>query len=181
MESTHLQCFRRWATFAWVIGVMGISVSASSIASAHTTLVSTIPSNGAEITHWPSKIKLTFAEDLQTLEKQEINFVTVNNANGQQVSGSTSVVKNVVTTTLNSNDVQGLVLVNYRVAAQDGHVVEGEFTFTYGKSSDINPNSSPSATVVVHQERKTHMEVYATTTVLIVIALVFGLWIYKRD
>ncbi len=169
-----------------IAGVFGMGLAVLSLtfmpsASAHTTLVSSSPSNGQVLASWPSEVVLTFAEDLQTLKKQEINFVTVTNAKGQQVNGATSVSKNVTTTPLLSNTVEGIVLVNYRVAAQDGHIVEGELTFTYGKSSEVTPNSSPSATVVAHQEAKSHTAIYATTTVLIVLALLFGLWIYKRD
>ncbi len=181
MKTGYLQRLRKMTVILMAGCISIFSSNFSGVASAHTTLVSSTPSNGQEVTTWPSEVVLNFAEDLQTLSSQEINFVTVTNAQGKQVSGSTSVSKNVTTTTLLANDVQGIVLVNYRVAAQDGHIVEGELTFTYGKSSEVTPNSSPSATVVAHQEAKSHTAIYATTTVLIVLALLFGLWIYKRD
>ncbi|MEI8065944.1 MAG: copper resistance CopC family protein [Actinomycetes bacterium] len=181
MSNPQMQRLRKIISVAMGLGLSVFSLTFLPTASAHTTLVSSSPSNGQEVTTWPTQVVLNFAEDLQTLSSQEINFVTVTNAQGREVSGSTSVSKNVTTTTLQPNDAQGIVLVNYRVAAQDGHVVEGEFTFTYGKSSEVTPSSSPIATVVAHQEAKSHTGIYATTTVLIVFTLLFGLWIYKRD
>jgi len=158
-----------------------LTVFTAQSAGAHTTLVSSSPSNGEIVSIWPEKVVLNFAEDLQTLNGQQVNFVTVSNAQGQQVNGKVTVVKNVVITELLPNSIEGLVLVSYRVAAQDGHVVEGEFTFTNGKNSEGTPSSSPTVTVGAHQESKSHTGIYATTTVLIVLALLFSLCVYKRN
>jgi len=181
MERSLMQLLRRSGFLLASTLLAALTIFTAPPAGAHTTLVSSSPSNGEIVSIWPEKVVLNFAEDLQTLSGQQVNFVTVSNAQGQQVSGKIVVVNNVVTAELLPNSVPGLVLVNYRVAAQDGHVVEGEFTFTNGKNSEVTPSSSPTITVVAHQETKGHTGIYATTTVLIVLALLFGLWVYKRD
>lgn len=148
---------------------------------AHTSLVSTTPAVESLVTSWPSKVILTFAENLQTLPGQSINFATATNSAGNQVSlARITVSKNQLILSLKPDSVAGLVLVNYRVAAQDGHVIEGEYTFTYkhGKSPAISPSSSPT----LHSgDRNSHLAIFASTTVLIVIALLFGWWAYRKD
>jgi methionine-rich copper-binding protein CopC len=147
---------------------------------AHTALISATPANESVINSWPSQILLTFAEDLQTITGQSINLATVTNSAGNQVSlNKVTVDKNKLVLLLKPNSVAGVVLVNYRVAAQDGHVIEGEYTFTFnhGKS----PASSPSSSPTLHSgDRNSHLAIFASTTVLIVIALLFGWWAYRK-
>ncbi|MEI6215697.1 MAG: copper resistance CopC family protein [Actinomycetes bacterium] len=158
-------------------------ISLPTAAQAHTTLASAIPAVNSSVSVWPTNISLTFAEDLQTFGKQEVNFLTVTNAAGELVStGPIKVDKSVITSSLLPNSTQGIVLVNYRVAAADGHVVEGEYTFTYGKSSEVTPSSSPLAVAAVHAHGSNqNLLIFASSTILIVIALLFGWWAYRRE
>lgn len=150
------------------------------VALAHTALISATPAIDSIVTSWPSQVTLIFAENLQTLTGQSINFATATNSAGIQVSlNKVSVDKNKLVLLLKPNSVAGLVLVNYRVAAQDGHVIEGEYTFTFnhGKS----PASSPSSSPTLHSgDSNSHLAIFASTTVLIVIALLFGWWAYRK-
>ena len=153
----------------------------TSTALAHTALISANPAKESVVTSWPSQVLLTFAENLQTLTGQSINFATATNSAGNQVSLSEITVdKNKLVLLLKPNSVTGLVLVNYRVAAQDGHVIEGEYTFTFGHGK--SPASSPSSSPTVHSgDRNSRLAIFASTTVLIVVALLFGWWAYRKD
>jgi len=100
---------------------------------AHTTLVSSNPSPDSVIQEWPDRITLTFGEPLQTLQGAQINKVSVTNANAQSIERATTVEGATLSVQVASDVVEGPVLVNYRVAAADGHILDGEYSFTYKK------------------------------------------------
>jgi methionine-rich copper-binding protein CopC len=164
---------------------IGLSVGS---ASAHTALASSSPENGSTITAWPTSIIMNFTEGLESIKGKAINVVTVSNANGDEVdNGTVSVENNVLTVGLKPNTVSGPVLVNYRVAASDGHVTEAEFAFTFsdtnGKGPDANPSPSTSTTGTSSHNHgaKSHVAIYASSTILIVLTLILGFWIYRRE
>jgi methionine-rich copper-binding protein CopC len=154
---------------------------------AHTTLSASSPDADSKIVIWPAIVKLTFSEDLTTIQGQQINFLTVTNAMGDSLNiGKSIVFNNQLSTTVKTNTVNGLVLVNYRVAAQDGHIDEGEFAFTYGTGPQNVKNSASPLPLILsspsaHHGGNQHLGIYASTTVLIVLALLFGFWIYRKD
>lgn len=151
---------------------LAISLLPISPATAHTELVSATPAVDSVIGTWPSEIQLTFNEDLQALGPSSAMQVTVHNASAEQVSGDATVAGSTISVPLKENSIQGLVLVSYRVASTDGHVVEGEYTFTFGKTA---PGSSG-----VLVKKKNNTAIYGASTVLIVLTLLFGLWAYRR-
>lgn len=119
-------------------------------ASAHTQLIKSDPRNDTIIETWPGQVVLTFEDNLQTLKNQKINFVVVNNAQGDQVSADDEVVtQNQLRVSLVPNTVKGPVLVTYRVVGKDGHPIEGEFAFSFGQETppaDMpNPDQSEPA------------------------------------
>ncbi len=147
-------------------------------ANAHTTLVGSNPPTGAIISTWPHQLTLTFGEPLEIITGQEINFVTVHNAQGDDLlAGAPQVSSTVITVPVKANSVPGLVLVNYRVAAADGHVLDGEYTFSFQRSGGTT-SANPTASTSHHGNKNT--AVYSATTVLIVSALLAGVWIYRR-
>jgi methionine-rich copper-binding protein CopC len=102
--------------------------------SAHTTLISSDPKPDSVVQIWPDHFTLTFGEPLQTLSGAQINKVNVTNANAQSLEGATTVNGAVLTVAVAPNTTEGPVLVNYRIAAADGHVLDGEYSFSYKKS-----------------------------------------------
>ena len=152
------------------------------IASAHTALVSSDPAHDTTIDQWPDHFTLTFAEPLQILKGAEINKVSVTNAKVESLEGATTVDGAVLTVAVSPNAVDGPVLVNYRVVAADGHVLDGEYAFNYKHVADTAPLTTqqphqPSQTI---HGTSTNLALIATSTTLIVIGLLFGLFAYRR-
>ncbi len=148
--------------------------------SAHTTLVSSDPQPDSRIQTWPTHITLTFGEPLQVLSGIQLNKVLVTNAEAHSLEGLTRVAGNVVDVDVASNSAEGPVLINYRVVAQDGHVLEGEYSFNYKKGAA--PSSLP--TKEPHHlisGSSANFALVATSTILIVSGLLFGLFIYRRS
>jgi methionine-rich copper-binding protein CopC len=143
---------------------------------AHTTLISSDPKPDSIIQSWPDHLTLTFGEPLQTLTGAEINKVSVTNAAAESLEGSTTVKGAVLTVGVAPNSAEGPVLVNYRIAAADGHVLDGEYSFSYKKSVAVAPTSAPQP----HHSSK-NLALVATSTTLIVLGLLFGIFSYRRN
>jgi len=112
---------------AVLLGVTGVSS-----ASAHTVLIASSPAKNAVVKSLPASISLSFADPLLTLGKHVINKVVVTDPMKMVISGTANKVKGaVLTNTLSdSMPMSGKYLVSYRVSAEDGHIVTGQFTFT---------------------------------------------------
>jgi methionine-rich copper-binding protein CopC len=159
--------------FIGTISVLALISLSPYPAQAHTELVSSTPDNGAVITTWPTQVSLTFSEDLQNIAGKNSNVATVHNAIAEELNaGDISVVGPTITVPVSENSTPGLVLVSYRVASADGHVVEGEYTFNYGEA---NVTGTPYTV-----KKKSNTAIYGASTVLIVLTGLFGIWAYRR-
>jgi methionine-rich copper-binding protein CopC len=143
---------------------------------AHTTLISSDPKPDSVVQSWPDHFTLTFGEPLQTLSGTQINKVSVTNAAAQSLEGATTVQGAVLSVAVAPNSAEGPVLVNYRIAAADGHVLDGEYSFSYKKGVAVAPNSAPQP----HHSSK-NFALVATSTTLIVLGLLVGIFIYRRN
>jgi methionine-rich copper-binding protein CopC len=144
-----------------------------SAAMAHTELVSSTPENGSVVTTWPAQVQLTFSEPLQIIAGKNSNSVTVHNSVADELNaGAISVDGPTITVPVTANAKPGLVLVSYRVASADGHVVEGEYTFNYGSGTEVGTPYTV--------KKKSNTAIYGASTVLIVLTGLFGIWAYRR-
>ena len=101
---------------------------------AHGEVTSSIPSPNEKIVALPTEISIDFDGELQTLGNSEVNSITVTDAQGQIISNPTSVVAGSrISNRLLLIDVTGLVSVHYRIVSEDGHPVEGDYSFTVGE------------------------------------------------
>lgn len=108
-------------------------------ASAHTSLVSSLPESGAVLNEVPSEVRLKFNENLLLIDSKNPNRIEVINGVGQLVSGMTMVDGPEVYTAINlSFEPSGEYTVKYRVVSADGHPVEGEYQFTVASPEVIS-------------------------------------------
>jgi len=115
--------------------LLGLVVSP--LAQAHTVLVSSDPGAGSTVKQLPEQVTLTFAGSLLTLGSKAINTVEVVDPMGQTITSANNVVHgNVLTNVLSPSMVMsGSYKVIFRVAAQDGHVLNGSFNFAVGSGA----------------------------------------------
>jgi methionine-rich copper-binding protein CopC len=128
-----------------LIAMLVIAIGAISPASAHVDVVSTNPAADSVVNAPMSEISITFSEppilegSAISISNQDGSVVT---AEDLQIDGSTIFVP------WPSEIVTGDVTVNYRAAADDGHIVEGTFSFTYTASAESGlPSEEPSPEV----------------------------------
>ena len=103
-------------------------------AQAHTELVSSNPAANATLTDFPAEVSLTFNEKLLIVGNENPNKVEVFDETGKLLSGASVVTGEVLSAPAGING-NGVYMVKFHVAAQDGHVVEGTYSFTV--QSDI--------------------------------------------
>ena len=113
------------------VTTIAIMIVGASVASAHTVLIDSNPAKGSTVKALPIKIILKFADSLLTLAGHVINRVIVTDPHSKVVTTGKDMVKGTILTdpmTI-ANPIVGIYKVNYRVSAQDGHIVTGSFTF----------------------------------------------------
>ena len=163
---------RLFSTLA--IAALGLALSMPSSFS-HTKLVSANPAAGSVITQWPDQISIEFDEDLINIGDEKTNFIVVNNAVGDQISNNDETIEsNIATVSLSPNEIEGPVLVFYRVISADGHPVEGEFTFTFGQDQPVTQ-------VEITETTSTYpISIYIASAAFIASGIFFAIYSYRR-
>ena len=141
---------------------IGFILLSATPASAHTSLVSSLPESGAVLNEVPSEVRLKFNEDLLLVDTKNPNRIEVINGIGQVVSGMTMVDGPEIYTPLDlSFEPSGEYTVKYRVVSADGHPIEGEYQFTVASPEVI------SAPVVDEPEDGSNLLVRLAQTLLV--------------
>jgi len=111
-----------------------ILISSPIPAFAHGDITQAIPAADSTVIAAPTEVSIEFDGKLQTLGNEAINLITVTDDMGQVISSPSSVVDGTkISTRLLLTDVTGLVAVHYRIVSEDGHPVEGDYSFTVGQ------------------------------------------------
>ncbi len=107
--------------------VIGLGLGLAAPAAAHDQLVSTSPADGAVLDSPPALVELTFSNAVADLG----SVLVVEDAVGQPVQDAPPTIDGTVVRSPLPPDVGlGTYVVRWRVVAQDGHPIEGSFTFT---------------------------------------------------
>ena len=102
---------------------------------AHGEMVQSSPAADSNVLTAPAEVSIEFDSKLQTIGDANINLITVTDNQGQIISSPLSVVEGTkISTRLQLTDITGLVLVHYRIVSEDGHPVEGDYSFTVGEN-----------------------------------------------
>ena len=108
----------------------GLAFLSSPIASAHGEIVSTFPEQYTNATPIPTQVWIEFDGNLQTLDGQAINTIDVVDSTGLTVSYGDPIIEGgKISTKLSGQSAPGVFTVNYRIVSEDGHPVEGSYTF----------------------------------------------------
>jgi methionine-rich copper-binding protein CopC len=108
----------------------GLALCLTPIASAHVEIVSSFPDQFSNVNPIPTQVWIEFSGDLQNLDGEIVNSLEVTDSTGYVMSSDDSVVEaGRITTKISEQSAAGVFIVKYRVVGQDGHVIEGEYTF----------------------------------------------------
>jgi methionine-rich copper-binding protein CopC len=101
---------------------------------AHGEMVQASPAVDSNVLAAPTEVSIEFDGKLQIIGNTNVNSIEVTDNQGQLISSPTSVVEgNKISTKLQLTDITGLVSVHYRIVSEDGHPVEGDYSFTVGE------------------------------------------------
>ena len=129
--------------------LLGIALLSSPVATAHGEIVSTFPEQYSNATPIPSEVWIQFDGNLQILDGQAINTIEVVDSTGLTVSYGDPVIEGgKISTKLSGQSAPGVFTVNYRIVSEDGHPVEGNYTF------NASPNFADDAPVTTSAPEK---------------------------
>lgn len=160
-----------------VLSTLIVLVLSSPFASAHGEIVSTFPEQYSNATPIPTEVWIQFDGNLQTLDGQAINTIDVVDSTGLTVSfGDPIIDGGKISTKLSGQSAPGVFTVNYRIVSEDGHPVEGSYTF------NASPNFADDAPVTTATpEKGTTLSIGAIVMIVFLVVFAIGLFVKRRN
>ncbi|MFB9836355.1 copper resistance CopC family protein [Actinoallomurus acaciae] len=158
------------AAAAALLGVLATAAPAE----AHTTLTSSDPAKGASVAA-PAQIRLTYADPVRFP-----GVVLLDAKGGHHETGKASAVDNHVTQQVGGGLAPGVYTVGWRVVAEDGHPVTGEYKFTVkgggspSAASGVAPSSAPASPAAEPAQHTSSAGWWWIGLVVVVLAVIGG-------
>ena len=150
-------------------------------ASAHTLLASADPAINSTVVALPSTVSLTFADELIALG--DSNSISVIDENGTELtSGKAEVSGAVLSINLVASEATGVIKVDYRAVAADGHVIKGDYQFTISPMTISETATRTTEEIAPTKESGKKISIYLIISATLVVGaglLLFFIW--KRE
>ena len=158
-----------------IIGLLSLLSIPSS--SAHVEIVSSFPEKFANVNPIPTQVWIEFSGQLQTLDGEAVNSLEVIDSTGIAVNFDDPIIEGAkIMTKISGQSAPGAFTVKYRVVGDDGHVIEGDYTFN---ASPDYAEAVPTTTSEV--ENKSSLNVGGIVLVFFLIVFVVGYIIKERN
>ena len=117
---------------------------------AHGQIVTSYPLMDSVSSPTPSQVWIEFDGELQLIEGEVVNTLKVTDSTGLVVSSEEAVIEgSKISTQVSDQSVGGVFTVQYRIVSEDGHPVEGSYTFEaspgFEATEMIEPTTSGTA------------------------------------
>jgi methionine-rich copper-binding protein CopC len=117
---------------------------------AHGQIVTSYPLDGSTSSPTPTQVWIEFDGELQTIDGEVVNTLKVTDSTGLVVSAEEAVIEGAkISTQVSDQSVGGVFTVEYRIVSEDGHPVEGSYTFQASPGFEaiemIEPTTSATA------------------------------------
>ena len=160
---------------SFIVGLLALLSIPSS--SAHVEIVSSFPEKFANVNPIPTQVWIEFSGQLQTLDGEAVNSLEVIDSTGIAVNFDDPIIEGAkIMTKISGQSAPGAFTVKYRVVGDDGHVIEGDYTFN---ASPDYAEAVPTTTSEV--EKKTSLNVGGIVLVFFLIVFVVGYIIKERN
>ena len=147
-------------------------------ASAHTLLASADPAINSTVVALPSTVSLTFADELIALG--DSNSISVIDENGTELtSGKAEVSGAVLSINLVASEATGVIKVDYRAVAADGHVIKGDYQFTISPMTISETATRTTEEIAPTKESGKKISIYLIISATLVVGgglLLFFIW-----
>ena len=154
-----------------------LALISSPTASAHGEIVSTFPEQYTNATPIPSQVWIEFDGNLQTLDGQAINTIDVVDSTGLTVSYGDPIIEGgKISTKLSGQSAPGVFTVNYRIVSEDGHPVEGSYTF------NASPNFADDAPVTTAApEKSSNLSISGIVMIVFLGVFAVGMLVKRKN
>jgi len=147
------------------------------VSSAHVEVVSSFPDQFSNVNPIPTQVWIEFSGELQNLDGEIVNSLEVTDSTGYVMSSDDSVVEGGrITTQISRQSAAGVFIVKYRVVGQDGHVIEGEYTFN---ASPEYAEAVPTTTAELEKTSSLPIGIVVFVILLVVGAVAY--FMYRRS
>jgi methionine-rich copper-binding protein CopC len=158
-----------------IVGCIALLSTPSS--SAHVEIVSSFPEQFANVNPIPTQAWIQFSGDLQTLEGEAVNSLEVIDSTGIAVNFDDPVIEGAkIMSKISGQSAPGAFTVKYRVVGDDGHVIEGDYTFN---ASPDYAEAVPTTTSA--DDKSSSLNVGGIVLVFFLIVFVVGYIIKERN
>ena len=145
--------------------------------SAHVEIVSSYPEQFSNVNPIPTEVWITSSGELQTLEDEVLNTLEVIDSNNLAMNIGDPVIEGAkIMTKISEQSAPGVFTVKYRVVGDDGHVIEGDYTFN---ASPDYAEAVPTTTSEV--EQKSSLNIGGIVLVIFLIIFIVGYIIKERN
>ena len=158
-----------------IVGLLALLSIPSS--SAHVEIVSSFPEKFANVNPIPTQVWIEFSGQLQTLDGEEVNSLEVIDSTGIAVNFDDPFIEGAkIMTKISGQSAPGAFTVKYRVVGDDGHVIEGDYTFN---ASPDYAEAVPTTTSA--DEKDSSLNVGGVVLVFFLIVFAVGYIIKERN
>ena len=158
-----------------IIGLLALLSIPSS--SAHVEIVSSFPEKFANVNPIPTQVWIEFSGQLQTLDGEAVNSLEVIDSTGIAVNFDDPIIEGAkIMTKISGQSAPGAFTVKYRVVGDDGHVIEGDYTF------NASPDYAEAVpTTTSSDEKDSSLNVGGVVLVFFLIVFAVGYIIKERN
>jgi methionine-rich copper-binding protein CopC len=129
-------------------------VLSSPISFAHGEIVTTYPLRDSTSSPTPTQVWIEFDGELQLIDGEVINTLKVKDSTGLVVSSEEAVIEgSKISTQISDQSVGGVFTVEYRIVSEDGHPVEGSYTFQASPGFEATEMIEPTTVATESEDR----------------------------
>jgi hypothetical protein len=113
-------------------------------ASAHVEIVSSFPEQFTNVNPIPTQVWIQFSGNLQSLDGEAVNSLEVIDSTGIAVNYGDPIIEGgKISTKISGQSAAGAFTVKYRVVGDDGHVIEGDYSFNASPDYSVEQTPMP--------------------------------------
>jgi methionine-rich copper-binding protein CopC len=156
-------------------------ILSSPISFAHGQIVTTYPLMDSVSSPTPSQVWIEFDGELQLIEGEVVNTLKVTDSTGLVVSSEEAVIEGAkISTQVSDQSVGGVFTVQYRVVSEDGHPVEGSYTFEASPGFEATEMIEPITTATASDE-KTDLSIGAIVMAVFLVVFAVRYFVKMRN
>jgi copper resistance protein C len=156
-------------------------ILSSPISFAHGQIVTTYPLMDSVSSPTPSQVWIEFDGELQLIEGEVVNTLKVTDSTGLVVSSEEAVIEGAkISTQVSDQSVGGVFTVQYRIVSEDGHPVEGSYTFEASPGFEATEMIEPTTTATASDE-KTDLSIGAIVMAVFLVVFAVRYFVKMRN